>query len=110
MSFSSVFNGKKLQDRALNWEFNNRKAVRDKDWLLLEQAAPYGNAKWQLFDRASDPSMKADVAEQHPKQVKKMIKQWQQYAKHVDVVKAPARYNYAQKLCFYGKCIGEAEK
>lgn len=110
ISFASIFQHKNMPERALSWEFNNRKAVRDGNWVLLEQASPYGNGQWQLFDRISDPSMKVDVAAQHVKQVEKMAQQWQNYAQHVDVVKVPARHNYAQRLCFYGECIGQPEQ
>lgn len=110
VSFANIFKNKQLKNRTLNWEFNNRKVIHDRNWVLLEQAKPYGTGTWQLFNRDTDPAMKVDVAQQFPEQVTKMSKQWQQYAKRVGVVEAPARYNYTQRICFYGDCIGQPEK
>lgn len=64
-----VLKGKEIKRPALFWSFGGRKAVRDGQWKLVVQ-----NKQKMLFNLASDPSEKADLAKQHPEKVTELTK------------------------------------
>lgn len=104
-SFLPVLAGKPLPERALGWEFNNRRALYKGDWTAQLQTPPYGTDKWELYNRKLDPSLRNNLATQNPEKTAELAKDWDDYAKRVGVVPAPIRYIYGQRTCFYDKCI-----
>lgn len=104
-SFLPVFAGKKLPERSLGWEFNNRKALYRGDWAALHQTPPYGTGKWALYNRKTDPSFRTDLSARHPQKTRELAGEWNRYARRVGVVEAPVRYKYGQMNCFYTECI-----
>ena len=69
--------------RRLFWEYTGQTAVRDGNWKLIDNARealdePAGQ-KPLLFDLASDPGERQDLADRHPERVrefKQAIEQW----------------------------------
>jgi arylsulfatase A-like enzyme len=67
----------------LFWRFNidpnkpdeNRWAIRDGDWMLLQDQV--GSRPVELYDFANDPFQKTNVIEQHPERSAAMRKQWE---------------------------------
>ncbi|MDO5070343.1 MAG: arylsulfatase [Neisseria zoodegmatis] len=104
-SFLSVFNGKKMPERSLGWEFNNRKALYRGNWAAVRQNPPYGTGKWELYNRKTDPSFLTNLAARHPQKTRFLAAEWDKYARRVGVVEAPVRYKYGQMNCFYDQCI-----
>ena len=71
--------GKKLDERLLFWDFNNRSAVRNGSWKLLVGARGQ-EADVGLYNLADDISEKKNLAEQHPEKVNKLqtvLNNWQ---------------------------------
>lgn len=108
-SFASVFKEKTIPERAIGWEFNNKKSLYKGDWTIRFEEQPYGTGQWELYNRKDDPTLKNSIATQHPDKLNELIKDWDAYAQRVGVVSAPVRYRYGQMNCFYGKCIGPEE-
>lgn len=65
---------------AIGWElYGNRALVRDQ-WKALLLWPPAGNGEWQLFDLASDPSERNNLADRYPDKLDELILDWNQYA------------------------------
>ncbi|WP_445115344.1 arylsulfatase [Acinetobacter sp. WZC-1] len=105
ISFLPIFKNQPLPERSLGWEFNSRRALYRGDWAVQMQSPPYGNGKWELYNRKTDPSFLHNVSAQYPDKVEGLAMEWNKYAQHVGVVEAPIRFKYGQMNCFYDTCI-----
>ena len=70
----------------LAWEVFGNRAVRQGDWKLRWQAKPMGKADWELFNLASDPAERKDLAAEQPDKVKALVAEWDRYARENNVV------------------------
>jgi arylsulfatase len=70
----------------LAWELFGNRAVRRGDWKLRWQVKPFGKGDWELFDLASDPAERKDLAAQHPEKVREMVALWDNYVRTNHVV------------------------
>jgi arylsulfatase len=73
-------------DDAIGWEFGNLKALRMGRYKATWIPKPYGPGRWQLFDLSVDPGEHDDLAAQKPKVMKRLEKQWEEYAQSVGVI------------------------
>jgi arylsulfatase len=48
--------------------------------------APYGTGRWELFDIATDPAERHDLAGQDPVRLKRMKAEWQRWANRSNVI------------------------
>jgi arylsulfatase len=72
---------KALTSRALFWEHEGNRAVREGDWkLVMEHGKP-----WELYDMAHDRSEQHDLSKEQPERVQKMSAQWEAYAARANV-------------------------
>jgi len=70
----------------LAWEVFGNRAVRQGDWKLRWQVKPYGKGDWELFNVATDPAERKDVAAQNPDRVKALVALWDDYVKANNVI------------------------
>lgn len=74
------------EEYTMSWELFDRMAVRNGDWKLLKLPTPFGTGEWELFNLAQDPGETTDLRLQHPEQLSKMIKIWDEYVNKNNVV------------------------
>jgi arylsulfatase len=70
----------------LAWAIFGNRAVRQGDWKLRWQVKPYGKGDWELFNIATDPIERKDVAAQNPDKVKALTALWDDYVKANNVI------------------------
>ena len=70
----------------LAWELFGNRALRQGDWKLRWQFKPIGTGDWELFNLATDPAERHDVAAQQPDKVRALIALWENYMRANNVV------------------------
>lgn len=71
------------------WELFGRRAVRVGDWKALWLYEPYGPARWQLYNLATDPAETTDLAGREPEQLARLMEAWEKYeAQHGVIIPA----------------------
>jgi arylsulfatase A-like enzyme len=65
--------------------FNNS-AVWMGDWKAVRNFQPVGDGQWNLFNITSDIGENTDLANQYPEILKKLISDYDKFAKDVGVV------------------------
>lgn len=70
----------------LAWELFGNRAVRQGEWKLRWQYKPLGKEQWELFNLASDPAERNDLAAEHPDKVKALTALWDRYVQENNVV------------------------
>jgi arylsulfatase len=81
-SLVPAFSDKPL-NRAIYWEHEGNRAVREGDWKLVAKG-PAG--KWELYNMATDRTEMHDLAGQQPDRVAAMRNQWEAYAERTGVL------------------------
>jgi arylsulfatase len=77
----------------LAWELFGNRAVRQGDWKLRWEIKPLGKSDWELFNLASDPAERNDLAAERPDKVKELVALWDGYVRANNVV-LPSRTPY----------------
>ena len=67
-------------------EMFNNSAVWKGNWKAVRNFQPAGDGKWHLFDITKDVGENTDLASQHPEILKKLISDYDMFAKNVGVV------------------------
>lgn len=70
----------------LAWELFGNRALRQGDWKLRWEYAPFGKSDWELFNLAKDPSERKDLAAANPTKLKEMLGLWEDYMKKNNVI------------------------
>lgn len=70
----------------LAWELFGNRALRQGDWKLRWEYAPFGKSEWELFNVAKDLSERKDLAAANPAKLKEMIGLWEDYVKKNNVI------------------------
>jgi arylsulfatase A-like enzyme len=70
----------------LAWEIFGNRAVRQGDWKIRWQFKSFGKGDWELFNLATDPAERKDLAAQHPDKLREMLALWDSYAKANNVI------------------------
>jgi arylsulfatase A-like enzyme len=73
-------------DDYIAWEIWGNRAIRQGDWKLRWEVIPLGKSDWELFNLATDPAEKHDLAAENPGKVKEMLLLWDKYAKENNVI------------------------
>ena len=73
-------------DDYIAWEIFGNRAIRHGDWKLRWEVIPMGKSDWELFNLATDPAEKHDLAAENPGKVKEMLLLWDKYAKENNVI------------------------
>lgn len=71
-----------LPTRALFWEHEGNRAVREGKWKLVAKE----KAPWELYDISKDRSEVNNLVENHPDIAKALEAKWNQYAEQSDVL------------------------
>jgi arylsulfatase len=89
-SWTKVLNGEAESPRGpqdyLAWELFGNRAVRQGNWKIRWQIAPLGTSDWELFDLATDPAERHDLAKAHPQKLKDMLVLWDEFVKNNNVI------------------------
>ncbi len=70
----------------LGWELFGNRAIRQGNWKLRRQVKPMGRGDWELFDLATDPGERNDLAAAQPDRLKALIALWDDYAQRNRVI------------------------
>jgi arylsulfatase len=70
----------------LAWELFGNRAVRQGDWKLRWQYKPLGKGDWELFNLATDPAERKDLAAEHPDKVRALVAVWESYVRTNNVI------------------------
>jgi arylsulfatase A-like enzyme len=68
------------------WELFGNRAVRQGDWKLRWEYKPLGKGDWELFNLASDPAERKDLAAERPDRVKALTALWDDYVRKNNVI------------------------
>jgi arylsulfatase A-like enzyme len=75
------------------WEIFGNRAVRQGDWKLRWEYKPLGKGDWELFNLATDPAERKDLAAERPDKVQELVLLWESYVRANNVV-LPSRSPY----------------
>jgi len=70
----------------LAWELFGNRAVRQGDWKLRWEYKPLGTGSWQLFNIATDPAERHDLAAEQPDKLQAMVALWDDYVRTNNVI------------------------
>ncbi len=110
-SLVSAFANQPIPERALFWEHEMNRAIRQGKWKLVSSGElmeggygswkNYQNGPWELYDMEKDRGEFKNLAGQYPEIVQDLIAKWQSWAEEVHVFptpwqekKPPIRANY----------------
>lgn len=82
-SLLPVFKGKEMTKRALYWEHEGNRALRDGPWKLVAKG---GGKPWELYNIPEDRAEQHDLAAGEPDRVEAMKTQWQGWAARAQVL------------------------
>ncbi len=68
------------------WEIFGNRAVRQGDWKVRWQHKPFGTGDWELFNLATDPAERVNLASEQPEKLKAMLSSWENYVKANNVI------------------------
>jgi arylsulfatase A-like enzyme len=76
----------RTQQDYLAWELFGNRAVRQGDWKLRWLYKPFGKADWELFNLATDPAERTDLASEHPEKIRTLVAVWERYVRTNNVI------------------------
>ena len=77
----------------LGWEVFGNRAVRQGDWKLRWQYKPFGKGNWELYNLATDPAERIDLAAERADKLKEMLGLWNDYVQANNVI-LPSRSTF----------------
>ena len=77
----------------IGWELFGNRAIRQGDWKLRWEYTPIGKSEWELFNLATDPIERKDLAKEQPEKLQAMLKLWDEYVRANNVI-LPSRSPY----------------
>ena len=77
----------------LAWEIFGNRAVRQGDWKIRWEYKPLGKEEWELFNLATDPAERRDLAADRPDKLKALLALWDHYVKANSVI-LPSRSTF----------------
>lgn len=80
-SLTPAFQGRGLGTRALFWEHEGNKAVREGDW----KAVAKGPGEWELYNLRTDRTETRDIAAQHPEKARELATLWRNWSDRASV-------------------------
>ncbi|WP_256582335.1 arylsulfatase [Pseudomonas sp. MYb185] len=105
VSMLPLLQDKAMPERAIGWELFGRKALRKGDWKILNMSAPYGNADWQLYNLADDPTEATNLAASQPGKLKELLGDWDEYVARNNVLSGEFNIRYGFETCLFEYCF-----
>lgn len=92
VSLVPAFNGNSLdRKQPIFFELEGNRALRDGTWKLVAKGAA---GHWELYNMQTDRSETKNVADEHPKRVRRMANKWGEMAKQYNAVPWPWSPSY----------------
>jgi arylsulfatase len=88
-SLLPALHGEAAKDRAIYFEHEHNRAVRQGKWKLVS-VHPAGD-QWELYDMEADRSEMNNLAAKNPEMVKQLSQQWEAWAKRTHVEPYPVK-------------------
>lgn len=66
-------------DYMMGWELFGRRAIRQGDWKLRWEPAPFGGKTWQLYNITTDPGETSDLIHSNPLKTAELKRLWGAY-------------------------------
>lgn len=86
VSLLSAMRGEQLEERVIGFDHQAAHAIRAGDWKAVYAKRMPHDLKWELYNLAEDRCEMNDLAEKHPEKLSPLIEQWEEWAKHVNVI------------------------
>lgn len=99
-SLVSAMRGEETAQRSIGFDHQSAHAIRQGDWKLVWAKRMPHEIKWELYNLAEDRCELNDLADQYPERVEKMARDWEAWARHVNVIwddKPPTRPDSSSK-------------
>lgn len=71
---------------AFGWELFGQRALRQGDWKATYLSEPNGPGRWALFNLATDPGERQDLAAKNPQKLAALVALWDAYAKDMGII------------------------
>jgi len=91
VSLRPAFSARPLPERAIFWEHEGNRAMRQGDWKLVAKS-PGG--RWELYNIINDRTEMHDLASAQPDRVAQMARQWEAWAARCHVIPWPWKPPY----------------
>ena len=80
-------------EEPVGMEVGGNAALFKGDYKITRITLPWGDAKWRLYNLATDPGEVQDLSEQEPERLQAMLADYSAYEKDVGVLKLPDDFN-----------------
>jgi arylsulfatase len=70
----------------LAWQIFGNRALRQGDWKIRWEHPPLGKGNWELFNLATDPGERQDLAGEQPARLAALKALWDDYARTNNVI------------------------
>lgn len=70
----------------LAWEIFGNRALIQQAWKIRWEYKSLGKEEWELFNLASDPGERKDLAKEQPEKLNALLKLWDKYVKENNVI------------------------
>jgi arylsulfatase len=70
----------------LAWEIFGNRALIQGEWKIRWQYKSLGTEDWELFNIATDPGERKDLADEQPEKLNALLKLWDSYVKENNVI------------------------
>jgi len=70
----------------LGWEIFGNRALLQGDWKLRWEYKSFGKGNWELFNLATDPAERKDLAAERPDKVQALVALWDSYVRTNNVI------------------------
>ncbi|MCY4427931.1 MAG: arylsulfatase [Halieaceae bacterium] len=92
-SLLTILNGETETVKRFNpyvgFELFGHRVVFEDEWKLVSLTAPFGDGRWELYNIVDDPGESNDLAEKETERVRRMVAEYQRYAKEKGVIPPP---------------------
>ncbi len=85
-SLLPALKGGKLPTRTIGFDHQGAHALREGDWKIVWAKRMPHELNWELYNLAEDRCELNDLAQEQPERVKAMVKEWEKWARHVNVI------------------------
>lgn len=85
-SLLPLLHNQSIPDRALGFDHQGARAFRKGDWKIVWSKRMPFEIEWELYNLAEDRCEMNNLAKAQPKRVKQMAKEWEQWARRVQVI------------------------